>query len=98
MDEEVHGFASSTGAGDILPAIKPKQKKSGQKLMQVRADPHSYLGPGPDHVGAWNDAQYDAMNPGTWEAETTDPKGYQHWLENNKATQKRGQKLVQKAG
>ena len=69
--------------------------------MQVRADPeqykdsHSKWGYDPDRLTAWNDDQADAMNQGTWEAETTNPKGYQHWLENNKGTFKTGQVMAQ---
>ena len=56
---------------------------------------NSKWGYDPDRLTAWNDEQADAMNPGTWEAETNAPTGYQHWLENNKGTFKYGQVMAQ---
>jgi len=57
--------------------------------------PGSKWGYDPDRLTAWNDEQADAMNQGTWEAETNNPTGYQPWLENNKATFKTGQVMAQ---
>ena len=67
------------------PSIPYKKLVHAQQLAQE----HPY------RKNAWNDVQNDNSNEATWQAETENPTGYQHWLEENKATQKRGQKLMQ---
>lgn len=58
------------------PSIPYKKLVHAQQLAQD----------GPYRKNAWNSDQYDSTNSATWEAETENPKGYQHWLEENKAT------------